>query len=111
MESEIPYLECDARLNAIGDVIDLIGTCTYERRAGLLIEEDCLPPAFFDLRSGFAGEMLQKLQNYSVRAAIVVADPASHGERFAELASESRRNPLLRFWTERAAAERWLSGS
>ena len=52
---------------------------------GLLIDESQLGPDFFDLRTGLAGEVLQKFTNYRVRLAIVIADAQAYGGRFSEL--------------------------
>lgn len=68
-------------------------------------------PQFFNLRTGFAGEMLQKFVNYRAKLAIVVADPQAHGERFAELVYEHQAHPHVRFFTSEADARSWLDGN
>ena len=75
---------------------------------GLLLTESDLAPEFFDLRSGLAGEALQKFTNYRVRVAIVVPDPGRYGPRVAELAFEHRRHNLIRFVASEAEALEWL---
>lgn len=75
----------------------------------LLLDERDLAPAFFDLRTGLAGEMFQKFVNYRVPLALVVADVTVHGERFTELAREHRSHPLVRVFPDRAQAEDWLA--
>ena len=42
------------------DISDAIGVCLGAE--GLLLNEDDLAPEFFDLRSGLAGELFQKLR-------------------------------------------------
>ena len=76
---------------------------------GLLLDESNLAPAFFDLRSGLAGELFQKCVNYRVRLAIVVAAPGAHGDRFSELVHEHRSHAQVRFFTLRSEAQSWLS--
>lgn len=73
----------------------------------LLLEED-LGAAFFDLRTGLAGELLQKFVNYRLPVAIVVASPGIHGDRFVELFREHRSHPLVRFFSTEADAREWL---
>ena len=75
----------------------------------MLTEED-LGPDFFDLRSGLAGELFQKVVTYHGRLAIVIRDPRAHGERFSELAYEHRRHPAVRFFADQALALHWLDG-
>lgn len=78
---------------------------------GLLLSEADLSPAFFRLGSGLAGEAFQKFTNYRLRVALVLPDPAAHGERFAELAHEHARHPLIRFFRSEAEARAWLGAS
>ena len=78
---------------------------------GLLFTETELCPEFFDLRTGLAGEALQKFANYQARIAIVVSGRESHGERFGELMYEHRTHPLVRFFDSREEAAAWLGGS
>ncbi|WP_412029546.1 DUF4180 domain-containing protein [Deinococcus yunweiensis] len=75
---------------------------------GLILTERDVAPEFFDLRSGLAGEVFQKFTNYRVPVALVVPDGAAYGERFAELAHEHRRHPLIRFVATEAEARTWL---
>lgn len=76
-------------------------------RACILLEDAHLPEAFFDLKTGLAGAILQKLINYRVQAAFVVRPERLTG-RFGELAWEARRSSAARFFTSVAEAEAWL---
>jgi hypothetical protein len=76
---------------------------------GLVLDEKDLSPDFFDLRTGFAGEVLQKFTNYRARLAIVVADPAVYGSRFGELAYEHRTHKNVRFFGSPQLARQWLA--
>ncbi|HUQ10545.1 MAG TPA: DUF4180 domain-containing protein [Steroidobacteraceae bacterium] len=78
-------------------------------QGGLLIDEAELGPDFFDLRTGLAGEVLQKFTNYRVRLAIVVADPPAYGSRFSELVHEHRTHNAVRFFATEQLARRWLA--
>jgi len=76
---------------------------------GLLIDESQLGPDFFDLRTGLAGEVLQKFTNYRVRLAIVVADALAYGGRFNELVREHRTHNAVRFFETEQLARQWLT--
>jgi hypothetical protein len=76
---------------------------------GLLLGEAQLAPEFFDLRTGFAGEVLQKFANYRARLAVVVADAAAHGSRFSELVYEHRHHSAVRFFATEQLARQWLA--
>ncbi len=93
-------------IRSLGDVPDVIGACFGA--AGLIITENDLAPAFFDLRTGLAGEVFQKFTNYSLRLAVVLPDPEIYGERFGELAYEHRNHPLIRFVRSEREARAWL---
>lgn len=81
----------------------------FERDAqAVLIDRDALPEAFFDLRTGMAGELAQHLTLYGVRLACVVPDLSAQPQRFVEYARESNRGSHIRFFESRAEAEAWL---
>ena len=107
METEI-LVAADAGL-AIGspaDVATAVGA-TFDKE-GLILTEGDLSPAFFDLRTGLAGELFQKFTNYGLRLAIVLPDGEAYGERFSELVYEHRRHALIRFFLSTEAASAWL---
>ena len=76
---------------------------------GLILDEARLAPEFFELRTGLAGEVLQKFTNYRARLAIVIVDPAAYGSRFSELVYEHRTHAAVRFFESEQLARRWLA--
>lgn len=58
-----------------------------------------IDPAFFNLRSGMAGEILQKLVNYRMRLAIVgdISEHLEKSEALKALVRESNRGRDVRF--------------
>jgi hypothetical protein len=78
-------------------------------QGGLILDEKQVGPAFFDLRTGFAGEVLQRFTNYRARLAILVADPQAYGHRFSELVYEHRSHRHVRFVTTEQLARQWLA--
>ncbi|MEE4384445.1 MAG: DUF4180 domain-containing protein [Pseudomonadales bacterium] len=89
------------RLGSRDDLFALVG------EGVLVLDETEVDGRFFDLRTGFAGDVLQTCVNYGLRLAVVVADPARHGERFVELVREHRSHRVVRFPASRAEAEAW----
>jgi hypothetical protein len=78
-------------------------------RAALLYAEN-LPPEFFDLSSGEAGAILQKLRNYGVRLAVVRdAGAGAASTRFGELVAEERMRRDFGVFASRADARAWLA--
>ena len=93
-------------ITSFDDVADAVGASLGR---GLILTERDFGPSFFDLRSGLAGELIQKLVNYRVRAAIVIAAPDIFGERFTELAREHATHPTVRFVRTIDEAMTWMS--
>jgi hypothetical protein len=94
------------RILSPGDIAGALGASV--QAGGLLLDEKQLGAEFFDLRTGLAGEVLQKFTNYRARLAIVVADPSAYGSRFGELIHEHRSHASVRFFGTEQQARRWL---
>ena len=78
-------------------------------RGGLVIDEKDLTPDFFDLKTGFAGQVLQKFVSYRTKLAVIVRDAQIYGGRFGELMHEHRIHPTVRFFSAEQPARQWLS--
>lgn len=87
----------------------VLAACFEHGHASVLIDRGALPDAFFDLRTGLAGELAQRLTLYGVRLACVVPDLDAQPERFREYARESNAGRQVRFVGSRAEAEAWLA--
>ena len=59
------------KLEGVQDFVDLLGNAYYQEVNKIIIKEENLGNDFFDLKSGVAGEILQKFSNYRVKLAIV----------------------------------------
>lgn len=101
-----------AYLSRVQDVIRLLEACGEHEAEAALLYAPNLTPAFFDLSSGEAGEILLKLQNYRIRLA-VVCPPGSvkFSSRFGDLLAEVRRGREFSVFETRAAALVWLGGN
>jgi hypothetical protein len=65
------------RLGTGQDALDVIGEAWAAEAQLVAVPAGRFRPAFFDLRSGLAGEFLQKLVNYHLRLA-VLGDISAH---------------------------------
>jgi hypothetical protein len=98
-------------LQAPDDVVALIGACFEQQVRSVLLYAENLSPRFFDLSSGEAGAILQKLRNYYIRLAVVEAPGGSpHSPSFQALMREENRGPYFRLFADHAAALAWLLG-
>ncbi len=71
---DIAYLQnCDEIvLKDLGSALDLMATAQYETECNkIILNKENICDDFFDLRTGIAGEVLQKFTNYGVKFAIV----------------------------------------
>jgi hypothetical protein len=66
------------------DALDLMAECSYRGATGILLKAGHLDKKFFDLKTGLAGDILQKFSNYQMKLAIA-------GE-FSNISSKSLRD-------------------
>ena len=98
--------EAGLAIRSMRDVMDVIGAA-YDAD-GIVLTPDDVDPSFFDLHSGLAGELFQKVTNYDLRLALVVPDPAAYGPRWADLAAEHTDHGTIRFLPSKEAAVAWV---
>jgi hypothetical protein len=92
------------------DVNRVIEACfTGKARLALLYARN-LTEGFFDLSSGEAGAVLQKLRNYGVRLAVVCpVGTVQFSSRFEEMLAEERLRGQFGVFETRHAAREWLA--
>lgn len=81
------------------DVLDLLARAMGERAGMIAVPVDRLDPSFFQLRSGFAGELLQKLVNYRFKLAILgdISHYVRESAAFRDLVTECHRGNSVCF--------------
>lgn len=96
-------------LSDANDVGRLIEDCVSAGARTALLYADNLPGKFFDLSSGQAGVILQKLRTYKVRLAVVAPkERVIPSAPFTELVKEERRSGQFAVFDTRDAAAAWL---
>ena len=58
-------------INNLQDALDLIANISYQEINKIILKENNITNSFYNLRSGLAGEILQKCVNYGFKIAIV----------------------------------------
>jgi hypothetical protein len=87
----------------------IIEACVAAGADTAVLYAENLPGAFFDLSSGVAGAILQKLRNYRVRLAVVcVPGRVTLSKRFGEMLAEERQGREFALFESRAAALAWV---
>ena len=70
--SNIAYLDGnEIIIHEVQDGVDLVGNLYFEGIHKVILFENQITPDFFELRSGIAGEILQKFSTYNIKLAIV----------------------------------------
>lgn len=94
----------------VNDVDRVIEACFSDRVDAALLYAENLPEGFFDLSSGQAGAILQKLRNYHVRLAVVCAPgTVQQSSRFGEMVAEEQQGRDFGLFETRRAALEWLA--
>ena len=109
--SHMNMLEREPGMRYLADANDvgrLIEDCVSAGARTALLYADNLPGKFFDLSSGQAGLILQKLRTYKVRLAVVApTERVVTSGPFKELLAEERKSGQFALFDTRDAAAAW----
>jgi len=89
------------------EALDLIGNASFAPADAVLVAAGQLAPEFFDLSTGLAGEVTQKLVNYRLLLAVLGRPPESSASLEAFIIECGRGGPLV-FAADRGSALREL---
>ena len=87
----------DLIITSIQDGLDLLGDLYYQGFDKTIIQRKNITADFFNLKSGIAGEILQKFANYRVRLAIVGDFSQYSGQSINDFIFESNKKGLINF--------------
>jgi hypothetical protein len=79
------------------DGLDLLGNLYYQGFDSIVIHEENIAPTFFDLKTGIAGEILQKFSNYRMRLAIIGDFEKYPGKSIRDFIYESNKGGRVNF--------------
>jgi hypothetical protein len=88
-------------MRSSGDAGLVVEACFSNEVNSALLYAENLTERFFDLSSGEAGDILQKLRNYRIRLAVVVVyapNSVRISSRFGEMAAEEARAGYFRLF-------------
>jgi hypothetical protein len=94
----------DVVINSVQDALDIMANASEQAVNRIIVHEKQLTPAFFDLRTRLAGEILQKHANYRVKVAIVGEFDKFESKSLQAFIVESNRGELVFFVPNREAA-------
>lgn len=97
-------------MRTVEDASLVVEACLSNRVKSALLYTPNLTGNFFDLSSGEAGAIPQKLRNYRIRIAVVCPpNSVQFSSRFGEMVAEERRGDHFRVFESAQAARDWLS--
>ena len=107
----IEYISNEKLISKETDAMDLIAAC-FENNTNntnlLIIHDETLSEDFFNLRTGLAGAILQKLVNYNIKVAIIIANEENLNDRFREMIIEANKRDDYRAFKSITDAENWI---
>ena len=84
-------------INTPDDALQLMADLYYQDFNKIIVHEENIIPAFFDLSTGVAGEVLQKFSNYGVQLAIVGDFTKYPGKSLQDFIYESNKGRQVNF--------------
>lgn len=78
-------------------IIETMVNCMYDDCEGMIIHASTLPTGFFGLKSGIAGEVLQKFSTYRMKLAIVGDFTKVQSKSLADFIRESNKMGAICF--------------
>lgn len=104
----IELLSADSPLNTENDALDLIALCWEHGVNSVMIHYEALSEDFFNLKTKVAGNFIQKLINYSIRAVSIIPQDVVQNDRFKEMVLETNKGNHFRMYSNKEEAESWL---
>ncbi len=91
------------------DGADLVGNLYFEGFDKAILHQKNISPAFFDLKTGIAGEVLQKFSTYRIRLAIVGNFSSHESKSIKDFIFESNKTGHINFVASKEEALERLS--
>ncbi|TWF33986.1 uncharacterized protein DUF4180 [Chitinophaga polysaccharea] len=95
-------------LHSADDGLQLMADLYYQDVEKIIVHEKNITPAFFDLKTRLAGEVLQKFSNYKIQLAIVGDFSRYPGQSIKDFIFESNKGKLVNFLPDVEAAKERL---
>lgn len=87
-------------INNLQDAIDVLGNASYLQAKAVVIEEHQIASSFFNLKTGFAGDVLQKYSNYQMKLAIIGTFDKYNSKALDAFITECNRGSHIYFVTD-----------
>lgn len=84
-------------ITELQDAIDIIAEVSYNDSECVIMRESHFSPLFFDLKTGLAGDILQKFSNYKMRLFIIGDFSKFLSKSLQDFIRESNKYKLMNF--------------
>lgn len=84
-------------IRSIQDGLDLLGDLYYQEVGKIILHQKNIAPDFFDLKTGIAGEILQKFSNYRMPVAIIGDFSNVQSKSLQDFIRESNKGKWVNF--------------
>ncbi|GAB4019649.1 DUF4180 domain-containing protein [Spirosoma koreense] len=98
----------DVIINDAQDALDFLANCAYQGATTIIIDRHNLAPDFFELRTGLAGEILQKFSTYDMKLTIVGDYSTVTSKSLRDFIYESNKMGRIRFVDSIGEAKRMV---
>ncbi|HWR72074.1 MAG TPA: DUF4180 domain-containing protein [Nitrospirota bacterium] len=105
----VEYISGEIEIRSAQDALDLMADAGSRGIRDLIVHEKNIIPDFFDLRTGLAGEILQKFSNYDMRLSIVGDFSKHNSKSLAAFIAECNRGIRVFFVPDTDTAARKLT--
>lgn len=87
----------DLLIQTAEDGLDLLGNLYYQDFDRIILYQENISPEFFDLKTGLAGEILQKFTTYRVRLVIIGEFETFTSKSLQDFMRESNQRKQVNF--------------
>jgi hypothetical protein len=84
-------------INCLQDALDILGETAFSGISKVILHEKNITADFFDLKTGLAGEILQKFSTYQVQLAIVGDFSKYSSKSLKDFIFESNKHGRINF--------------
>jgi hypothetical protein len=96
-------------IHEVQDALDIMGDCNYQGSNKIIVHKKNITEGFFDLKTGIAGEILQKFSTYQVHLAIVGDFSEYTSKSLNDFIFESNKHGRINFVDSTDEAKRRLA--
>jgi len=97
-------------ITTVQSALDIMADADYREARVVIIQRQNICPDFFDLKTGLAGEILQKFANYRMRLAITGDLSNYKTKSFKAFITECNRGKSIFFSPDRETAIQKITG-